>query len=46
MTETYSLTILALFIMSVIAVPWSISGAMGMFRSGHQGQGALSAGLP
>lgn len=45
MTETYGLTILALFVMAIVAVPWSISGAATMFRSGRQGPGVLRAGL-
>ncbi len=45
MSATYSLTILAVFIMTVIAAPWSIGGAVHMFRSGRQGPGLLRAGL-
>jgi len=45
MPETYGLTILTLFILAIIAAPWSIGSAINTFRSGHQGQGALNAGL-
>lgn len=45
MSETYGLTILALFIMAVVAAPWSIGGAVSMFRSGRRGPGLLRAGL-
>ena len=45
MSPTYSLTILTLFIMAAIAAPWSIGGAVSMFRSGRQGPGLLRAGL-
>ena len=45
MSEMYGLTTLTLFIISVVAAPWSISSAVNMFRLGRQGQGALSAGL-
>ena len=45
MYETYDITTLSLFVMSVVGVPWSISSAVNMFRSGRRKQGALVAVL-
>lgn len=45
MYETYDITTLTLFVMSVVAAPWSVGSAVNMFRSGRRNRGALIAVL-